>query len=405
MSFNTIIIYIISYLTLFISLVYIITFLKSKSKLKSEITKEFPFISVVIPAYNKEEVIVKTINSVINLDYPKDKLEIIVVDDGSTDKTYRIANQFENENLKVFTKENKGKSNTLNFGIKIAKGDLVLCLDADTFVEKDLLKKAIKHFSDPEVGAVLSTLKPFKNESFFEKIQIIEYNLASFIRKILSLIDSLPAAPACSIYRRNFFKKYGYFEEGNLTEDFEMALRVHSKNYKIKYILDSTAYTEVPKKFKGLARQRIRWYYGTLYNLKKYRNLLSLNYGNLGAFFMPVAMLFPVIFVFLFFFISYNLISEIYSRIHFLSLINFRPTFTFEKILFLYFITDPITLLFILLFFISLFLFYFARKHTKEKSKITVFNYLIYLIVYPFLTFYFWTISFFRFLIQKEPKW
>ena len=405
MEFNTTVVYVISYITLFVSMVYIFIFLSSRSKLKSEVAKEFPFISVVIPAYNKEEVIVKTINSIFNLHYPKNKLEVIIVDDGSTDKTYKIAKQFTSKNLKVFTKQNKGKSHTLNYGIKRAKGDLVLCLDADTFLQKDLLKKAVKHFSDPEVGAVLSTLKPFKPNFFFEKIQLIEYNLASFVRKILSLIDSLPAAPACSIYRRDFFKKHGYFEEGNLTEDFEMALRVHSKHYKIRYLLDSTAYTEVPRKITSLGRQRIRWYYGTLYNLKKYRSLLNPSYGNLGIFFMPIAMLFPIIFVFLFFFISYNLITEVYSRIHFLSLINFRPTLNFEKILFLYFITDPITLLFILLFAITLFLFYFAKKYTNDKNKITIFNYLSYVILYPFLTFYFWTVSFFRFLLQIKPKW
>src|SRR3989338_5000438 len=193
------IIYPIYFLGIFISVIYFITYFKYKDELRSKISNKLYDISIVIPAYNKEGVIAQTINSVQGQDYPSDKIQLIVVDDGSSDKTYDIAKSF--KNIEIYKKENGGKASALNYGIKKAGGDLIVILDADTCLSSNLLRKAVSYFNDEDVGIVVPTLKPYKPIKFIEKLQVVEYTISSFIRKLLSLNNSLAAAPACSIFR------------------------------------------------------------------------------------------------------------------------------------------------------------------------------------------------------------
>lgn len=283
--------YAIAFFSLFVVNVFILIFLKHKDdylKIPEKTTWE-PTISIVLPAYNEGLYIRDSINSLLELDYPKEKLEILVVDDGSTDDTLKIVKEFEEKAIHVFTKKNGGKGAALNFGIKNAKGELIVTMDADSYVEKSTLKELLPLFSDPLVMAVTPAVKIRESKSAIKELQRVEYLLILFSRKLLSFIDSVPVTPGpFSIFRKSVFEEIGLFDEHNLVEDQEIALRIQSKNFKIKSSLTAEVYTEPPSKLGELIKQRVRWQRGGIRNYWKYRNLIKPEYGDFGLYFIPL---------------------------------------------------------------------------------------------------------------------
>ena len=411
MEIYDIIVYILYFMGIFVSVFYFITYFENRNKLRSKLADKFPLISVLIPAYNEEDVISQTIQSVLNQDYPKDKLEIIVVDDGSTDKTYEVAKSF--SNIKAYKKENNGKASALNYGISKAKGQLISVLDADTFLTPDFLKKTVKYFEDEDVGIIVSTLKPYKPRKLIERIQVIEYVISSFIRKILSLNNSLSAAPAGSIFKAELFKKHGGFDEHNLTEDFEIALKAQSHNYKLVHAVDAVAYTDVPSTFKSLARQRIRWSYGALYNIKKYRKLMSTSYGDFGMFFFPLIIVSIISSIAVLGIMVFRILESLLGKIGLLSATNFNISYVLSQASIIPNVTNLKIILGVFTFIIALTFLFLARKYTSEtksaeklnNTNISFISYLVYVFIYSFVLITFWIISLGYFLVGKTPKW
>ncbi len=269
-----------------------ILLLKSKP---SKITiHEYPTVSIIVPAYNEERNISNTLNSLVNLDYPKDKLEILVIDDGSTDNTLNIAKRFEKKYsfIKVYHKKNGGKASALNFGIRIAKGNFIVTMDSDSIVPPDALKKMLSLFNSEDVAIVIPSIQIFSPKNLVQKIQYIEYAYNNTLRAIFDRINSLYVAPGpFSIFRREFFNKCGLFDEQNITEDMEIAFRAHANGYRIRHAEEVVVYTDAPDTFKSLLRQRLRWYLGFIENYIRYRRKINSN-AILSNFVMPSAILF-----------------------------------------------------------------------------------------------------------------
>ena len=405
-TFDTVLVYFVFYFGLFIAVFFLIMFIESKEKLKSPRAKKFPKVSVIIPAYNEEGVITKTIESVLSLDYPKDKLELIVIDDGSTDKTYEIAKKYENKNVKVFTKKNGGKASALNFGIKRCSGEFILILDADCFPGKGLLKKMIGHFKNPRVMTVIPTLGVWKPKSIIERMQVVEYAISAFIRKLTTFIHSLNVAPGAALYRAEFFKKYGGFDENNLTEDFEMGMRVQSKHYDVAHALEASVRTVVPNTFKKLMRQRVRWSYGNLWNLKKYSFMFALKYGDLGVFYLPVMAITMGITVFLLFYYLFMLLWDVVHSIYLLSLIGYDIPYYFSSIQLIQIINAIFSMkafLLSVLFLVGLVTYILAKKSIK-KGKFK-FEFLVYTLIYGWILILFHLIGLIYFCVRKKPRW
>lgn len=298
MDIQAFILYCSLFLAVFFEVFLLITYLEVREELKLEAKhlgqdiKHFPTVSIIVPCFNEEKTIAGTVNSLFNLDYPKDKISIILVDDGSTDGTAREINKFRNySHVSVLTKANGGKHTALNLALKQVQSDLVGCLDADSFVNADALMKIVPFFDDAETMAVTPSIKVFEPRNILQYIQKVEYSWGIFLRRMLSSLGALYITPGpFSIFRTQVFKDLGGYVHGHQTEDLEIALRLQKNRYKIVNSHVAHVYTSTPSQFHDLFKQRVRWTYGFLNNAIDYRDMFfNKKYGNLGFFILPIA--------------------------------------------------------------------------------------------------------------------
>ena len=246
--------------------------------------KKYPSVTIVVPAMNEEKSIAKTIKCLLKLDYPK-KINIVVINDGSTDNTLKIIKKFP---VKVISKKkNQGKSKALNDALKICKTEIFGFIDAETFIEKNALKKMFGYFNDKKVGAVMPPIYVYKPTSTLEKLQQIEYVFSMMTRKVLTFINSLFVTPGCAFYRTDLLKKIGGFDSKTMGEDLEIGLKINKHGYKIENSINTKVWTVVPNTVRKLIRQRVRWYRGIIYNTIKYRKLFFKK-SDIGMFVLPV---------------------------------------------------------------------------------------------------------------------
>ena len=307
--------YAIAFISIFSVCFFVLIFLRHRDRYMERPAWDGrrPKVSVVIPAYNEGPYIKDCLSSVLASDYPKDLLEIIVVDDGSTDDTADAAREFEGHGVKVYTKENGGKGAALNSGLSRAGGELVATMDADSYVSKDTIRELIPYFQDPDVMAVTPAIKIRPSGSPLKEFQRVEYLLILFSRKLLSFIDSVPVTPGpFSMFRKSVFDKVGPFHEHNLVEDQEIALRIQSHNYKIRSSLTAEVYTEPPGNMRDLLRQRVRWQRGGIRNYWAYRFLIRPEFGDFGMFFVPMNFVALASFFTTFILLIYTIVSTPY---------------------------------------------------------------------------------------------
>lgn len=292
----------ITYLLLFISLYFevfiLLTYIEHRPAMKRENRRigskpeYYPSVSIIVPCWNEEQTLGKTLHSLLDLDYPKNKLEIIVVDDGSTDNTWEVMQKFTTyPQIKIFRKENGGKHTALNFGLTKSESDLVGCLDADSYVHKDALSTIVHYFEDKATQAVTPSVKIYKPETILQMIQSVEYGWGIFIRKILSYLGALYVTPGpFSIFRREVFTQIGNYRHAHNTEDMELAMRMQAHHMKISNAHNAVVYTVAPRTLSKLITQRVRWTYGFIKNVIDYKYIFfRKQYGNLGIFILPVA--------------------------------------------------------------------------------------------------------------------
>src|SRR3989338_5730369 len=406
MQFGHILFYVTTYFSLFSALLMISTLFENKKKLINPPATKYPAITLIVPAYNEEKSIALTIRSLLDLDYPKGKLDIIVVDDGSTDKTYQISSGFSSSNVKVYKKANGGKASALNFAIKECKTKFVGSLDADSFVERDSLKKMMGYFENPNVMAVTPSLKVYDPKTLLQKIQRIEYLTGIFLRKVFSFLGSIHVTPGpFSLYRKSFFKEFGGYDESTLTEDIEIALRIQSNNFAIENSADAIVYTLGPDNFSNLFKQRIRWYLGFLDNVIKYKHLFNPKYGNLGVFILPASFFSVFLALASFFYASIKYGKALLNYLFKLNSINYDIIKMIDfKLDVFYLNTTNIIFMSVFLLSLGIFILYIARKISNDPAKIRFF-YFFYLAFYWMLFSIWWSTVFIYKIIGKRISW
>ena len=295
---SQLILYAFFFISLYLEVFFLVAFFETQKTAsvasKSSRREKFPSVTIIVPCYNEQDTVSGTIASLLKLDYPKKLLDIIVVDDGSTDDTYRIANQFaKHKNVQVFRKENGGKHTALNFGIAKSRTEIVGCLDADSFVNKDALIHIVRAFARPDVVAATPAIKIFRPRGILQHLQKAEYEVSVFLRRVFGGLNALYVTPGpFSLFRKEIFSILGPFRKAHATEDMEYAMRVQANHYKIANVHDARVYTVAPKTISGLYRQRRRWVTGFLKNVWDYRFLLfAKKYGSLGSIILPAAII------------------------------------------------------------------------------------------------------------------
>ena len=327
MEISYIFLYIFFFCVLYVQVFLLTTFLENKKKFlnnfhkNKETAKEnLPSVAIIVPCFNEEHSLAGTIHSLLSLSYPSNLLEIIIVDDGSTDKTLSVARSLEqNKRVSVITQTNGGKHSALNVGIKITDADVIGCLDADSFVDKNALIRMVADFKKPNVMAITPAIKVYKPNNTIELIQKVEYEIGVFLRKMFGLLNAQYVTPGpFSLYKKEVFEKLGGFVQGYDTEDMEMALRIRANHFRIENINTAFVYTIAPKTMRALYYQRLRWVSGFLNNiLHNYRYLLfNTKYGHLGLFSLPGAL--------------FAIVGVLYVAVYMITSIS---TFLFDKYL------------------------------------------------------------------------
>ena len=406
----TIVIYLSIYVGLVSTTFYILSFLAYQKKKRALYTDdELPFVSVILPAYNEEKSIAKTIRSVSKSDYPR--FEVIVVDDGSRDNTLKIARKFQSKRVRVFHKKNGGKGTALNFGIKKTKGEIIFSMDADTTVDSQSMKRMVRFFKDERVMSVTPSIVIDKPKNILQRIQHVEYAMGIFLRKAFASLEAIYVAPgAFSAYRKSFFDKYGGYDEENITEDLELTLRIQYHGYHIENCPEAPAYTTAPRTFKALTIQRRRWYFGLIKNLWNYRRIISLKYGDLGSFVIPTAIVSIFFSVFITIYLFFKTLFNIRDNLLFLQSINFDfintldiNLYVAERFLFLFF-TNPVVIFIFLFMFILGFYIYYASRKIGRLSGVLV-NIILFFMFFAILFGFWWIVSFFYAFSTKQIKW
>jgi len=390
---------------LFALLFYLLLFLNKSSHGMANYPKTFPSVSIIIPMYNSKGTIKTCIESVKKIKWPG-KLEIVVVDDCSTDGSSEILKKF--KGIKVITqKKNMGKAVALNTGFSKSSSEYVVCIDSDSYPEEDILLKTVGYFEDKNVAAVTCLVLPDKKDLLIQKIQHIEY-LAGFglNNTLLSSISSSYVIPGpYAIIRKSVFENVGYFQQGNLAEDMEFGLRLKKHGLKIISCFDAVVYTDIPNNWGGLFKQRDRWSRGGIFNFIKYRELFfNKKNPDFGFFLMPflfatqiltvAIVLRTLIFLLNDFFITVSVITK-YLLLGGFFYIDFSSIILPSSV---YFFAG--TYLIVVVYFLL------AFKLTKQKLALSdVPILLILMFIYPYFITLIYSQSYFKEMLGVKGEW
>ncbi|MGW7299414.1 glycosyltransferase [Streptomyces sp. NPDC054829] len=253
-------------------------------------------VSVLVPAYNEAKCIENTVRSLMASEHP---IEVLVIDDGSTDGTARIVEAMNLPNVRVIRQLNAGKPAALNRGVANARYDIVVMMDGDTVFEPATVRELVQPFGDPSVGAVAGNAKVGNRDSLIGAWQHIEYVMGfNLDRRMYDMLRCMPTIPgAVGAFRRTALERVGGMSDDTLAEDTDITMALHRDGWRVVYAENARAWTEAPETVQQLWSQRYRWSYGTMQAIWKHRKAIvergpSGRFGRVG---LPLVSLFMVL--------------------------------------------------------------------------------------------------------------
>ncbi len=258
-----------------------------------------PRVAVLIPAFNEEKVIVRTIRSVLLSNYKN--IRIIVIDDGSKDRTYQTVldaypAEIASGRLLVLTKPNGGKADALNFALASTDEEIYIGIDADGVVARDAITNLVCHFADPMIGAVAGNAKVGNRVNLWTRWQALEYVTSqNFERRALDLFDVVMVVPgAIGAWRTSAVIAGGGYHSNTVAEDADLTMNLLEQGYWVIYEDRALAFTEAPVNMNGLMRQRFRWSFGILQAIFKHRGAIRKRRA-MGLFALPNTLIFQIL--------------------------------------------------------------------------------------------------------------
>jgi cellulose synthase/poly-beta-1,6-N-acetylglucosamine synthase-like glycosyltransferase/peptidoglycan/xylan/chitin deacetylase (PgdA/CDA1 family) len=260
-------------------------FTRNSNQQKSQFN---PFVSVLVPAYNEEKTIEKTIESLLASDYPN--FEVVVVDNNCRDGTTEKVRRFTSGKVRLIKEKIQGKYAALNQGIKNSWGEILVVVDADTQVLPNTLSQLVQPFGDTRVGAVAGNIKVGNIVNPLTAFQAVEYIVSLHLdRRAYEVVGALPVVPgALGAWRREAINTAGGYLNDTLTEDADLTVRIQRQGWRVVFAPEAVAYTEAPQNLRAFLRQRVRWTYGMLQVLFKNRKIyFKREHGTLGMILLP----------------------------------------------------------------------------------------------------------------------
>jgi peptidoglycan-N-acetylglucosamine deacetylase len=266
----------------------------------AEVASYKPKVAVLIPAYNEEKVIERTVRAALNSNYPN--LRVIVIDDGSKDRTLEVARtafraETASGKVLILGKKNSGKAEALNYGIEhIGDAELFVGIDADTIIAPDAIARLVPHFINPKVGAIAGNAKVGNRVNLWTRWQALEYITSqNFERRALDVLGAVSVVPgAIGCWRVSAVREAGGYHVDTVAEDADLTMALLRRGYRVEYEDLALAYTEAPTNANGLMRQRFRWSFGILQAVYKHRGVVARK-GALGWVALPNIVIFQIL--------------------------------------------------------------------------------------------------------------
>ena len=398
--------------SVYVQVFFFITFLENRKNIvirkgKTKLAR-YEAVTIVVPSWNEGRTIYRTVRSLLNLNYPKDKLQIFLIDDGSTDGTWGIIQKFAKyPNVKIFRKKNGGKHTALNLGLKLLRTDYFGCLDADSLVHPESLARIMSYFQrDPEAMAVAPSVTIINPKNFLQSAQRAEYFMGVYIKKLLAFLGAINVTPGpLTIFRRRVFDELGPYRQAHNTEDMEIAYRMQKNHYKIEHCNDAYVYTNTPASVRKLYRQRLRWIYGFINNTLDYRSVIfNKKYGNFSLFTIPMGVISILSVAYLFVRLTYNFVDFLSSKILVAKTVGWEASYAMPSF-------DPFFISFNTFFFLVVsvyllvvFAMLFGRRMTEDKwafSLNTLYYFPVFSIIAPFWLFR----AILNTILSRRPSW
>jgi cellulose synthase/poly-beta-1,6-N-acetylglucosamine synthase-like glycosyltransferase len=403
-------VYICLFLALYFEVFLMISFFeKIPQKKTMRKPNYYPSVSMVVPCFNEGKTLAETVESLLSLEYPKDKLEVLVIDDGSTDDTREIGEYYAARfpaQVKYFYKKNGGKYTALNLAIAQSNSELVGCLDADSFAERDALVEVVKRFEDdPEIAAVVPLMSVHKPKNLLEVMQMAEYTFGIFVKKMFDNLGAISVLPGpFSIYRRNVFSVIGQFHHAHNTEDMEIAFRMQKHGLKIANAHTAIVYTTVPSNVWSLVKQRTRWTQGFLQNSRDYWFMFgNAKFGNFGLFALPMNIVMFFTSLFMSFYVLYTLLHSIASSLVSMLATGIGPRFSMPTLDWFYFNTNTASFVVIITLVMSFVLLMLGRKLSNATFGLA--SIIPYFVLYGFIAPLWLVRALWGAALAREARW
>ncbi len=409
----SVVFYIFSFISVYVQIFFLVTFLEKRRHIvhhpKNLELSFYPTVTIAVPCYNEHETIQKTVESLLSLDYPKDKISIFLIDDGSKDNTWELIKGLDNgKNIRAFHKENGGKHTALNFALEQNTSEFFGCLDADSFVHDQALKRILKYFEkDPKTMAVAPSIVVYNPKNILQSAQKVEYDMAIYTKKMLGFMGGIHVTPGpFSIFRRKVFDDLGNYHKAHNTEDQEIALRMQEHGYKIDHCPDAFVYTNTPNSVIKLYRQRLRWIYGFIKNLIDYRRLLfKKKYGSVAIFTLPSGMVSIFGVIFLSVTVVYNFIKFLFLKYVQIKSIGFSSLLKFNYKFDWFFInTKAVLFISVILYILVIVSVLIGRKMSEGKVTFSI-SILYFIIIYSVIAPFWMLRAIYNAIRSKESSW
>ncbi len=411
-SISNFIFYFLIFTSVYVQVFLLLTLLENRKKIvirKEQVRlSSYPAVTITVPCWNEETTIQKTVESLINLNYPKDKLKILLIDDGSTDNTLEVLKKYSHhENIEVIHKENGGKHSVLNLGLEISDADFFGCLDADSIVDPEALVRIMSSFEeDPEAMAVVPSVNVTGAKNVIQNAQQAEYQMGVFMKKMLDFLGAINVTPGpFTIFKKKVFEDLGPYKKAHNTEDMEIAYRMQTHDYKIIHCNDAYVYTHTPATIKKLYKQRARWIYGFINNTLDYRKvILKKRYGNFALFTLPTGIISVMAVTYIFGRMIYGAGSFLYHKIIEYQTVGFSVGGGLPSLDPFFIETSASMFLITIIYGSVAFAIIFGGKMTHGKFRISI-NMLYFLILFRIIAPFWIMKAVYQTIVGRTPNW